>query len=374
MPRANRTGVRGLYKNDKTGRYHFDLRFNDAKSGKPDRYRESFGPGLSFAAAKERARTLTNALLTGSFEKHRAPSMKLRAAFDEYLAFAATSRPASIDDRRDHANALVDSLGDVELDSLTPYHLERFKTERMQAGRAPATVNRHLATFKHFVGLASDWGWIAGERADALRRVKLMKEPPGRVRYLAPDEKQKLLDAAEPDLRIVILTGLHSGMRREEMVSLRWSQVDLASRLLLLTKTKSNRVRGIPINDTLAAVLAPLQPGRRADHHVLRREGKPWSPNTLSSLFARTVRAAGIRDLRLHDLRHDFATQLISAGTPINVVAELLGHSTLTTTQRYAHVEPRTLRAAVDALVSPRETHQQAPSRRKSSSASTSTR
>lgn len=355
MPRANRTGVRGLYKNEGTGRYHFDLRFDDPKTGEPGRHKENFPPGISNAAAKERARTLVNALLTGSYEQNRAPSKKLRDAFDEYLRWADANRAASAGDRRNHASAIVASAGDPALDALTPFHLERFKTERVSAGRAPGTINRHLATFKHFIGLASDWGWIPREKAAALRRVKLAKEPPGRVRYLSRDEERKLLAAAEPDLRTVILVGCLSGMRRAEMVSLRWSQVDLHARVIVLTKTKANRVRRIPINDALHAVLAPLCEGAAPESAVLRRNGAPWSQHTLSILFARTAKAAGISDLHLHDLRHDFATRLVRAGKPINVVATLLGHSTLTTTQRYAHVEDSTLRAAVAAIASPSE-------------------
>lgn len=353
MPKPNKTGIRGLYKNDETGRYHFDLRFVDPKTGEPDRYKETLAPGISLAAAKERARALVNALLTGTFERDRAPSKKLREAFDEYLKWADANRAASADDRRDHANAIVASVGDLALDAITPFHIERFKTERAKAGRAPGTINRHLATLKHFIGLASDWGWLPREKAAALRRVKLAKEPPGRVRYLSRDEEGKLLATAEPDLRTAIFVACLSGMRRAEMVSLRWSNVDLHARVIVLTKTKANRVRRIPINDALHAVLAPLREGAAPESHVLRRNGAPWSPHTLSILFAETARAAGITNLRLHDLRHDFATRLVRAGKPINVVATLLGHSTLTTTQRYAHVEDSTLRAAVASIASP---------------------
>lgn len=262
-------------------------------------------------------------------------------------------RPASADDRRDHARGLIGSVGDVALDAISPWDIERFKTERVKAGRAPGTINRHLATFKHFIGLASDWDWIPREKAAALRRVKLAKEPPGRVRCLSRDEEQNLLAAAEPDLRTVILVACLTGMRRAEMVSLRWSQVDLETRVIVLTKTKANRVRRIPINDALHEVLKPLREGASPEAHVLRRQGKPWSPNTLSILFAETTRAAGIASLRLHDLRHDFATRLVRAGKAINVIAALLGHSTLTTTQRYAHVEDSTLRAAVASIAPP---------------------
>jgi integrase len=353
MPKANKNGIRGLYRDKKTGHFRFDLRFVDPKSGEPNRHKENFAPGMTAAAAKERARSLVNALLTGTYERDRAPAKKLRDGFEEYLKWADANRAASADDRRDHANTIITSIGDLPLDAITPFHLERFKTERAKAGRAPGTINRHLATFKHFIGLASDWGWIPREKAAALRRVKLAKEPPGRVRYLSPDEEKKLLAAAEPALRTVILVACLTGMRRAEMVSLRWSQVDLHSRVIVLTKTKANRVRRIPINDELAALLDPIREGTKPEGHVLRRDGKPWSPHTLSIVFARTAKAAAIADLHLHDLRHDFATRLVRAGKPINVVATLLGHATLTTTQRYAHVEDSTLRAAVASIAAP---------------------
>jgi integrase len=353
VPRPSKTGIRGLYKNTATGRYHFDLRYRDPRTGAFLRHKENFGTGIQAMQAKERARALANALLSGTYEAARTPTRRLREAFDEYLKWADANRAASADDRRAHSNALVTSIGDMALDAITPFQVERFKTERANAGRAPGTINRHLATFKHFIGLASDWDWIPREKAAALRRVKLAKEPPGRVRYLSLDEEKKLLTTAEPDLRTVIFLACLTGMRRAEMVSLRWSQVDLHARVIVLTKTKANRVRRIPINDALHAMLEPLRACSTAEGHVLVRRGKPWSPHMLSILFAATTKTAGIANLHLHDLRHDFATRLVRAGKPINVVATLLGHSTLTTTQRYAHVEDSTLRAAVAAITSP---------------------
>jgi integrase len=353
VPRPSKTGIRGLYKNDETGRYELDVRFRGPSTGEPERYKETFAEGLSFAAAKERARALINGLLAGTFARDRAPSKRLRVALDEYLAWADTNRPASAKERRAHADALVESIGDLPLDAITPFHLERFKTERAKAGRANGTINRHLATLKHFVGLASAWEWIPRERGVALRAVKLTKEPPGRVRYLHGAEGSKLLDEAEPDLRTVIRFACLTGMRRAEMVTLRWSQVDLAARSIVLTKTKASRTRRIPINDDLAALLKRLDREDDPEAHVLRRQGKPWSQHTLSILFAKTTKAAGISNLHLHDLRHDFATRLCRSGTPINVVATLLGHATLTTTQRYAHVEDSTLRAAVASITGP---------------------
>ncbi len=128
MPKPNKNGVQGLYKNEKSGRYHFDLRFNDPKTGEPHRHKKNFPPGISHAAAKERARALVNALLTGTYERDRAPSKRLREAFDEYLAWADANRAASADDRRNHATAIIASVGDLALDAITPFHIERFKT------------------------------------------------------------------------------------------------------------------------------------------------------------------------------------------------------------------------------------------------------
>jgi integrase len=363
VARASTTGVRGLYKG-RDGHYWIDLRWKDAATGETRRYGERLPTGITRAAAKARALEILSSALAGGFDPKRKPPRKLREALDAYLDWLGTERPKSVRDRRFHATALVASLGDVALDALAPLHLERFKRERREAKLAAATINRHLATLKHFARKAREWGWMREDVASALRGVRLLREPPGRVRYLSPDEETALFGALPAELRAVVIAADLTGMRRSEIVGLRWSHVDLAHRTITLTRTKSNKVRRIRIRDVLATLLErmprpdaaayvfPLPTLPAGGKRVLRPEDDRRRAY-VTKAFARAAEEAKIADLHFHDLRHDFATRLRRGGTPIDEIATLLGHSSIHMATRYAHVEDPALRTAIDTMPIP---------------------
>jgi integrase len=244
-------------------------------------------------------------------------------------------------------------IPDMPLEKMCTLDLERYKKIRADAKVSPATVNRSLAHLKHAFSLASQWEWTSAESAIALRRVKLMREPPGRTRHLQGDEEERLVAAmtSRPRAADIIVTCLLTGMRREEALSLRQDAVDLESMVITLDRTKSNKVRRIPICDELQAVLERAMGRSKGYEYVFTsRRGKRYTSNGFRSAWDRIVAEAGIEDFHLHDLRHTFATRLRRRGVGVDVLAKLLGHSTLSMTTRYAHVEADLLRDAVSKL------------------------
>ncbi len=214
----------------------------------------------------------------------------------------------------------------------------------------PATVNRAVAKLKHLCGLAASWGWMPPEIEVAIRKVKLLKEPPGRVRYLSDDERIKLFTKLGKGLRPIVETGLLSGMRLSEIITLRKSSVDLKRCEITLTRTKNNKVRRLPINPNLLTILERAMTQSEDEHVFLNTRGKPYTMHGASGLFAKTVKRAKIDDFHFHDLRHDFATRVRRGGSGLDVVAALLGHSSLAMAQRYAHIGSAELAAAVSGL------------------------
>lgn len=365
MSRASRTGVRGLYKGP-DGRYHIDLRWADPKTGEPKRHREKLPVGTSAVAAKARARTVLEGALAGTFDPQRKAPKRLRAALDEYLSWLETERPKSVRDRRFHANAIVAALGDLELDALSPIAVERLK-RKLRDGRSSGTINRHLTTLKHFARKAGEWGWVAPGTVALLRAVRLLAEPPGRVRYLSDDEEVKLFEALPEDVRRLALAADLSGMRRSEIATLRWRDVDLSHRVITLTRTKANRVRRIPLHDGLMEILSALEKPADLEGYVFplgtlpdgarrrMRSEDERRKERVTKAFRAAALEAGIVDLRFHDLRHDFATRVRRAGAGIDAIAALLGHSTIAMATRYTHVGDATLRGAVGGLVPPKK-------------------
>lgn len=352
MPRASRTGIRGLFK-DGRGRWRIDLRWREPGSGVWRRVTERLPTGITAAAAKEHARKLMSAALAGGYERHRDPGRRLAAAFKEYVGWRRTNGRVAVEKQEASTVRLVASIGDVALDQVSPFAVEKFKRDRAAGGAGPATVNRDLAVLRHFYGLAARWGWVSKAQAASIREVRSLKEPPGRVRYLSDDEEEKLLAKLKPHVRRLVAFTVLTGLRMGEVRQLRKSAVDLGARVITLVKTKSNRVRHVPLNDAAVEILREAMHGR-GEYVFTSRKGTPYSERGLRSTFASACARAKVEGVRVHDLRHTFATRIRRAGAGIDVIAKLLGHSSLAMATRYTHLEERTLRAAVDALPAPR--------------------
>jgi len=204
--------------------------------------------------------------------------------------------------------------------------------------RSPATVNRYLAALSHvFTTAVREWRWADH---NPLAKVSKRKEPRGRIRFLDDRERERLLAACDegpPYLRPIVLLALATGMRRGEILGLRWRDVDLggsgARGRVTLLETKNGEVRGVPIVGQALETLREWAKVRRlADDRVF--------PDTSSfhHRFNAAVRRAGIDDLRFHDLRHTAASYLAMNGASPSEIAGVLGHKTLAMVKRYAHL------------------------------------
>jgi integrase len=238
----------------------------------------------------------------------------------------------------------------MTLQQITQLELETLQSERLLSGHrkmkvdgklqsvpnAPATINRLIATIAHMLTKAGEWGMIAKRDIPKVKQLLEMNE---RLRYLDLPECHLLISCCEPHLKPIVITALNSGMRKGEILSLRWNMTDLKNGFILLNRTKSGKRREIPVNATLRATLQALP--RRLDVPYVFFDpstGKPYRECKRS--FATACRRAGLIDLRFHDLRHTFASQLIMSGIDITTVKELLGHASLKMTLRYAHLAP----------------------------------
>jgi integrase len=219
----------------------------------------------------------------------------------------------------------------------------------MRQGVKLATLARELEVLRHALNLAvREWEWLD---RNPFERVKIEKPDNAVERWLTEDEEARLLAASPPWLAELIVFALNTGTRQAEMLTLRASEVNLARRTITLLHTKNKRVRTIPINQTVCELLGRKQKVRSISGYVFTSlTGGPIDAANLIRAFRKVRERTGLNDVRWHDLRHTFATRLVQAGVTLYVVKELLGHTTLTMTMRYAHHDPESLRHGVDVL------------------------
>lgn len=231
------------------------------------------------------------------------------------------------------------------------------ETERRTRPISPSTINRELDLLSAAMNYARvEWEW---DIPNPTLGVSL-PEPEGRLRYLSKEEYTRLLDAAKsnkraPHLADFIRLAVNTGMREQEMLGLTVERVDLKQNLLKLEgkDTKSKRRRYIPINqETRQAILNRLR--FRAEHCP----NSPWlfchkdgeRIQAVQTSFERARSVAALPGFRIHDLRHTCASWLVMEGVSLYFVKELLGHASVETTERYAHLAPENLRQAVSVL------------------------
>lgn len=290
------------------------------------------------------------------------PSRSFEELMVAYLkATAGDRRPRSEEAVRMHVRRLRAHFDGQVMDSLSAADVGTYVRARKDDGVSNSTINRELEVLAAAITYAvREWEWrlpnpVAG---------RMLKEPQGRLRWLTRAQAAALLRAAEaaegkaPHLAPLITLALHTGMRRGELLGLEWSRVDLAAQQIYLEAdhTKTARRRTVPLNATARGAI--LQQARFRAAHC---PDSPWVFATrqgariasVKTAFNHACERAGIEDFRFHDLRHTCAAWLVQAGVPLTEVRDVLGHSTIKMTERYAHLAPENTRAALARLEAP---------------------
>jgi integrase len=216
---------------------------------------------------------------------------------------------------------------------------------------SPATRNRYQAAFSLVFRVAVDNEKLTVNPA---ARIKRKTEGNGRIRFLSDKEEGRLrtvLAESWPHYVPAFLISIHTGMRAGEQFGLQWDQVSLERKTISLYRTKSRKVRHIPLNAVALGALQSLARGRRKEGAVfLNTQGEPL--RGARDWFEPAIKQAKIADYTWHCNRHTFASRLVMAGVDIRTVAQLMGHATIQMTMRYAHLAPEREQLAVDRLVS----------------------
>ena len=328
----------------------------------------------TLTAAKQWAQRTESDLRRGRhLPDTEAKRRTLADAIDRYEESPAfrNKAPGTIASQKKHLTHWRESLGHVTLSHLTPATIgderdriargedrKEPKRHRPRKGkveatddksdkikpRSPATVVRYLAALSAVLSYTvNELRWI---ESNPILRVSKPKEPRGRVRILADEERQALLKACNesdnPHLHDVVVLALSTAARKGELRNLEWRHVDFDQRRIVLDKTKNGDRRVIPIRGEAERILEARSRIRRIDNPFVFpapfKRGKEPGPVDFTQAWYDALEDANIEDFRFHDLRHSAASYLAMNGATLTELAEVLGHRTLQMVRRYSHL------------------------------------
>ncbi len=370
--------------------YYFSYRNSQGRRG---RYRIGSSDALSPAQARDQAMLLSARVVAGddiqSQKKHerrmaeQAKSQTLDGflihQYEPWVMSQRKSGAATVKRiRSNFAHLMQRPLVNINL-----WVIEKWRSEELKRGKAKTTINRDITTLKACLSKAVEWELLDANplqklkpiRTDALTRARYLNATEESVLRNALIERDQRLRKNRasgnawrrarhheelPDLSSVafadylqpmVLLSLNTGLRRGEILQLRWADVDLLRRELIVRgdNAKSGKTRHIPLNNEALTTLQQWRSDSRSTEWVFagKDDKRMWA---VKASWKRVLLSAAIVDFRWHDLRHHFASRLVMNGVDLNTVRELLGHSDLSMTLRYAHLSPEHKADAVARL------------------------
>jgi len=264
---------------------------------------------------------------------------------DEYIKIMNYQR--AFKSKRTIIKHLREHFGDIKLKDFNTKIVEEFKIKLMSA-RKPATVNRHLATLSHMFSKAEQWEMVDQDINKKVKNVKPLYEDNQRLRFLTVEECKDLINAASDSIKPIIIIGINTGLRRSNVLSLSWDNIDFENNIISIKTSKSNTVINMPMNDIVKQTLMNI-PRIKDQNHLFSGIGGRVR-KTVCDAFDKACKKAGLKDVTFHTLRHTFGSTLAIQGTDIITIKELMHHKTIKVTMRYMHLQPSQKTQAITNL------------------------
>lgn len=349
---------KGLYilvsaKSPGQGTYYFRYKSSTGKTRHSKIGRTS---DITLADARKQARTLKFEISLGADPRADIKAQREVMTFDEYfeghyLPHAKAYKRSWVRDEQLYRIRIKPVFGSRKLNQISRQQIQLFHAGLLEEGLAPASCDHHVKFIKHALNLAIDWEMFAGPNP---ARVPLFNADNKVEHYLDDAELEKLLTVLRTDenrpVCMIALFLLSTGCRLNEALSATWNQFDRQARVWRIPakNSKSKRIRSVPLNDAALDVLAQLGTEGKFNHlFVNKQTGEPYT--TIMKVWTRLRKKAGLPHLRIHDLRHQYASLLINSGYSLFTLQQILGHSDPSVTQRYAHLSTKTLQDAANS-------------------------
>ena len=339
----------------KSGRKTFYLRYQD-KRGKT--VQKKLGNAAILKLAQVREVAIKNLAQVALGEDPFVDQTLLKAipklsVFIEgqYLPYIKTYKRSWKDDVGLITNHINPNFGDLYMDELSKQAVVQFINEKKRT-HAPGSINRVIVLLRYIYNLAIAWETV-GISKNPTKGIPLLKTNARKERYLSGEEAKHLIESLgqsdNPMLQYIVPMLILTGARKNEVLYARWEDFNLEQRIWRIPMSKSGKARHVPISDGALLLLETIP----------RTEGCPWifaNPKTQApykSFYASwnsARKSVGLSDVRIHDLRHSFASFLVNSGRSLYEVQKILGHAQISTTQRYAHLSNDSLLSAANEI------------------------
>lgn len=312
---------------------------------------------VSLLEARRQARTLKAQIQLGADprgeEKARKTVVTFKEFFDQhYLPYVTPRKRSWKRDEELFKLRIEDAFGSKRLNEITRQQVQTFHTSLLAQGLSGASCDHHVKLIRQALNLAIEWDMLDKNPA---AKVPLFNMDNKVEHYLDDAQLEKLLMVlrSEDNARSVCLIAmflLSTGARLNEALQATWSQIDRQTKVWRIpaSNSKSKRIRAVPLNESAFDVLNQLDTEGTFEHlFVNRQTGNPYT--TVHKVWGRLRKKAGLPFLRIHDLRHQYASFLVNSGRTLYEVQQILGHSDPSVTQRYAHLSTKSLQDAANS-------------------------
>ena len=270
---------------------------------------------------------------------------------DHYMPHAKNQKRSWLRDDQLYRLRIAPKFGHLPLKSITRYEVQKFHNDLVKEGLSPASADHHVKLMRRVLNVAIQWDML---EKNVLKNIPLLMVDNQVENYLKDDQLVRLVEVLRSDenrpVCHILMFLLSTGSRLNEAIQAKWSQVDTENGAWRIpaSNSKSKRTRAVPLNDSALWVLeqARLQ-GEFECIFANPETGKPFV--TITRVWYRIRKQVGISHLRIHDLRHSFASMLVSGGRSLYEVQQILGHSDPKVTMRYAHLSTKALQAAASS-------------------------
>jgi len=309
---------------------------------------------ISFADAKKKTLVLKSEIALGSDPSQEKKDKEAVPTFTEfmedmYFPHIRSRKRTAAKDEEYYRLRLQAAFGNKRLNQISRRDIQLFHSSLHEQGLAPATCNHYLKLLKRAFNLAIQWEVMDGKNPavgiQQYRELNLVEN------YMDDEQLKRLLTVLKSDsnksVTSIILWLLSTGARLNEALTAKHQFIDVEHRVWRIPaiNSKSGKVRAVPLNDTALEVLSMQDTKNEFEHVFINRQTrKPYT--TIQKVWNRLRKAADLEHVRIHDLRHQYASMLVNSGRTLYEVQQILGHSTSKVTQRYSHLSTATLQSA----------------------------